>query len=394
MPGRLWLPTLALCTLGAQEPAWVQLALAGDPGNSSPPALAWLRHDVLCQRPEWPAELPAGAAIAFRWTPTSLRIWRSQVLLPEGVAMVGEFAVPGREPIRVACEQDGVEEWTCTAGGTLPERLRRLAHLLGVSVTATATPPTLDLAAALGNLAGPAAVGDPFRELLQQGATSCGELTWSTWSRNGEFGVRGRSDGGLLLPASLLLLATVGEATIDDTFWQSAPTTFVERWSMRAYSRRDGDRAEATRQLVRSDNGPDRETLLDMLHADEGSRLAAIDALVRRGDQDTLPAIIRAAEGSSDLVAGAAVDAMESLWPHARNVTRASVRKAVSQSTIAALHERLARLPTAAPRLRPEDSTAERSHAWRMRLLIGLLILSVCLHGLWRRECARLAADG
>lgn len=393
MTGRSWLPLLAACTLGAQEPAWVQLALAPDGGGGAPPAMAWLRNDVLRRRPEWPKGVAAEAAIAFRWTPDELRIWRSQVVLPEGVAMVGEFAIPGRGPIRVACEQDGTEEWTVPGDGALPERLRSLGDLLGV--TRTKTPSTLDLAAAIGNLAGPAAVGDPFRDTLQQGATACGEVTWSTWSRHGEVGVRGRSDGGLLLPAGLLLLATLGDGAIDDAFWRTPPTTFVERWSLRAYTRRDGDRAEATRQLVRSDAGPDRETLLDMLHADEGSRLAAIDALVRRGDQDTLPAIVRAADGSSDLVTGAALDAMESLWPRATANTRVSTRKAVQLCPVVSLQERLAAMPADAPPApRADPGSAESGHAWRIRLLVGLLILAVCLHGLWRRECARLVADG
>jgi len=329
---------------------------------SDPPALRWLRNDVLSRLPEWPAEQNADAAFTLHCEPDRLRLG-APVALPAGIVSAGEARLSDGASIRFACETDGREEWYIESASP-PHQLRTVLSALHVEVDGP--PRTVDLGTLVGHLSGPAVHGDPTAEMLSIGAAHCGEITFAVRRTGQRLLVCGRSLGGLTLPAVLTWLSLQRDATV-------LPADAVDLWRLRAFGARDGDRAEAARQLQRG-GGDGIAGLRAMLHADEPGRLAAIDGLMRMCAVSELPLIVAAADEDLPLVTSMVVDALRQMWPLASEQTRDAARGAMSR------HPTLAKMLESKPRP-PNDG--------RFRHIGILSVLASGLLGLLLRERRR-----
>lgn len=357
--------------IGAQSPR-VEVAFAADAATSGLPAVAWLAGTVLPMRDEWPRDLAADQSFVVRLSPAGLSIAPNGVPLPAGALAAGsvEYAT-GRRAL-CTCRRDGTEDWYVPRDFSPPVAWLKLARLLRALDVERAH--TVDLSVAVGHLLGPTAPGDADREALQLGATLCGEVTWQSWWNTEHLRVRGRSEGGLLLPAVLLVLARhLGNGA-------AAPLP------IRAFAARHGDREEAVRQMSRGDKSDQRVALLAMLHGDDELRLTAIDSLVRLGSVDDLPRIVEAANPSLPLTTIAAADAVAALWHDASSSTKERTREALAASPTSALRNLdPGRIPE-----KPRGPVTAVTQHWR--LLIALFVLAAGLFCLWLRERARAVA--
>jgi hypothetical protein len=228
-------------------------------------------------------------------------------------------------------------------------------------------PRTLDVPALVGNVAGAAVEGDGDAQQLALGAAHCGELTLAVRSDRGRLRAEGRSGGGLVVPALLLWLAQRRDA--------GATLAGVhDGWRLRAFGARDGDRAEAVRQVQRA-GGDAVPVLSALLHADEPSRVGAIDGLLRLRAAGELPRIAAAAEPDLPLATAMARAAVRELWPLASAATRQRTRAVLAASL--ALDESIL--------------DAEPAMDGRYRWLAALSVLFTGLFGLWWRERLRAA---
>ena len=159
-------------------------------------------------------------------------------------------------------------------------------------------PRTVDVGTWVGNLTGPTLEGDDRRALLPLAAARIGELTYSLSRQDNGLRIQGKSDGGVFLPLFTLWLAATGPGA-------TTVTDALARWRLRAFGSRDGDRAEAVRQLQRA-GAQGLDGMRAMLHGDEACRLAAVDGLIRLRAAGELPQIVAAADGTSPLVTDAA----------------------------------------------------------------------------------------
>lgn len=357
-------------TCAGQSDATVHITFRAGAAHEGPPAVGRLCATWLPQRPEWPADLQVGAPFTLTIDHGTLRITPSTVALPAAALAVASWQFDGGPQALASCAADGTEDWFVPAGFQLPTPWqRRLAEL---QVDLLGQPRSLDAAVLSGHLAGPLVDGAPRAGLAQLGAL-CGEVTFVAWQADGHLRVRGCSDGGLLLPA--LVLASLDAGT-------GSPL------SLRAFAARDGDRAEAARQLSRLGNDADATRVLrGLLHADDALRLAAIDTLVRRGATAELPRIVAAAAPGLPLATTAAADAVRALWLDATPEVRQRTREALARSNNADLR----RLD---PELLPRrvGGTAERPAADpgpRLRALVFLLLSGTCVYGIWLRERRR-----
>ncbi len=255
------------------------------------------------------------------------------------------------------------------AAAAIPTALRSLLVDLGLGWLDR--PRTLAVPVLVGHLAGGLAHDDPFAELLQIGASHCGDATWLAWPSAGGIRVRGRSGGGLALPAALVLLARRDGAGVDAL-------------AVRAYAARDADRDEATRQFVRATRDA-RAPLTAMLHADDSTRLCAIDGLVRRGAGDELPAIVAAAAADMPWATLAALDALPELWPLASASTRQRTRAALQRSDNVSLRA------FDVDALAGSTDTPAPCADLRLRGLCCLAVAAFGVLGFWLRERAFLA---
>jgi hypothetical protein len=351
----------------AAQGASVHAAFAADPRAEGPPGLVWLRQELLARRPEWPAGRQALDAFALHVDGRGLRIGEA-LPLPRGAAAAGELAIDGASATfataSFATGVDGHDE-LYLRGAAVPPALAPLLAALHVDVDGA--PRLVDLTALLGNLTGPVLEGDGVRALLPLLAARCGEATFAV-ARDGDgLRVRGGSDGGLALPLALLWLAAAD---------QSAPALRGPAMALclRAFGGRDGDRAEAVRQLQRA--GADGlPGLRALLHADEECRLAAIDGLVRMRAVAELPRIVAAAQRGLPLATAMAATAVRELWADAPADVRAAVRSALARSD--ALDA--SAIPANAAPAAPDP---------RWRLLAELGLVAIGLLGLWQRERA------
>lgn len=323
-----------------------------------PSALLWLRREVLARRPEWPAGRDPGAAFSLQLSLRGLRFGPAAGL-PAGVAVAGDCQLPGGSSVLFACDGDGREQWECE-GGPLPPDLAEVTAALHVAI---GDPPrVVDLAALVGNLAGPAVHGDPAADMLALGSTYCGDVTFAVRRQGNTTTVHGASAGGLTLPALLVWLSLRRDGA-------RVVTGADDRWRLRAFGSRDGDRAEAARQLLRA-GGDGVPTLRALLHADEPSRLAAIDGLLRMHAAAELPHIVAAADPELPLATSMAVAAVRELWPMASAPTRAAVRSVVARNGF----------------LQAELRAAVPAASARYRALAILGVFAAGLLGLWLRE--------
>jgi hypothetical protein len=372
---------LLAAALTAQEPA-VTVQFAADADGKGPPALVWLRQDFLPGRSGWPRGLDARSAFVLRASPLGLSARAAVAPMPQDAYAAGEFRPPGDAPILLSCDRDGVEDWFVPGDTVLPRRAHQLLADLGADALGFRT---MDVAALAGHF-GRVVEGDPESPLLGLGAAWCGEVTWHVFVGEPGLRVRGRSGGGLLLPCAIVFWATLPDAR-DPSSWWNASAPLPARWQLRAFSARDGDRAEAARQLGRSDAAVDPTVLTALLHADDQSRLAAMDGLVRQQDAAALPRIIRAADPQLPETVAMAQRALTELWPLATPATQTEVRRLLARHP--ALTLRTFDLPvlagqTAAP---ANGSTALRTFAL-------LAVLQCLCFGLWLRERRRLQRHG
>ena len=364
---------LVTAVLPAQGPtvATLDVAIAPAAASNAVPAVAWLRTRWLPQQAQWPRGLDPEGALRLRLDADGLAITACATPLPAGAVACGSLAHGGAE-VLFECRADGVEDWFVPVQFALPESWRHtLAELDALAFDHART---LGVAVLVGHVAGGLDHDDPVRDLLQAGASHCGDLTFTAWRTESHLRVRGRSDGGLTLPAALLWLA------------HTRGTTTHGR-SLRAFAARDADATEAARQLLRSPAGVAQPTLRALLHADDPTRLAAIDALVRQGATEQLPAIVTAAAPDTPWATLAATDAVRELWPGASPQQRQRTREALARSQVVTLRglDPDRALP-ASPTSRDESSTTQ------VRAMVWLGLFAVGLFWLLRRE--RLRLDG
>lgn len=368
----LGLGATMLSPLGAQSAAPAAalcIAVAAAPQRSSLPALQWLCEVALPQQASWPRGLDAAGPFVLRLDAQGLTIARGEPL-PRGVAIAGSCRLGEGPAALFECRDDGVEDWFVPADFVVPAPWWSLLQRLEADVLDL--PRRLDAAVVLGHLAGAVAEGDERQELLQLAAAGCGTVTWTAWRGAATLRVRGRGDGGLVLPALLLVLADGDGASPE--------------LSLRAFAARDDDRAEAARQLGRRDDPQDLATLRALLFADDDTCLAAIGALVRRGAVTALPDIVAAATDERPFATRAAIDAVTAMWPAANPTTKQRVRAAIQRSSSLDMRA----LDVGADWRRLPDAARDRDDgSGRARLLVLLLLSAICLYGLWCRERAR-----
>ena len=359
-------PRLAFTVHAAFGPAAVRGAL---------PALVWLCEELLPTREEWPSTLEPQHAYAVAWSEQGLRVRRTAIRLGADVAAAGACQFGDGPSLRFQCRSDGTEDWLVPADFVLPASVRE--RLRALDADELDHPRTLALSVLAGHLAGGLAEGDPRAEIVRLGSSLCSDVTWRAMpTADGGLHVRGRSEGGLLLPALLLLLA-------DDGHHRDDPL------ALRAFAARDHERTEATRQLGVV-NDRDTSALRALLHADDPTRLAAIDALVRRGAAEELPNVVAAAGEDMPMASLAAADAVRTLWLHASPGTRQRTRQALRQCAVMPLRALdLDALPrdVPPPPPAPVEATADR----RVAVLVWLALFAIGLLVAWLRERQRQA---
>jgi len=349
-------------------------AFAGSEARGGAPAVQWLCEQFLPQLDCWPEGLDARGPFALQLDADGLTIRATGTEVPADAVALGTCTFTGEgAPLLWRCGTDGCEQWYVPAAFALPPRWLGLLHAIEGDVLQT--PRTLSVAVAAGHLAGGLVEGDPRATALRLGAVQCGELTWLAWRKGDELRVRGRSDGGLMLPLALLALAVADGA--------GQPSSLA----LRAFAARDDDRAEATRQLGRDDREVDVPTLRSLLFAEDRVRLTAIDALARLGATDELPAIVAAADDAHPWATLAAEDALRELWPLASTETQQQVRGAAQRCE--SMDVRRLVLETLAERAAPLPAPTPADPGGRGRLLLALFCTAVGLLGLWTRERVR-----
>ena len=362
----------AVAAPGQHEQVVLDVAIAAAPHRTRLPALVWLCERGLPAVLDRPTPVDPRGPLRVTIAGGTVSVAALAQPLADGVVVQGACSSGEGPRALFTCSVDGIEDWFVPAGFVVPAPW---SELLGeLRALQPDVPRTVATAVLVGHLAGGLADGDPRAELLRLGASLCGDVTWLGWTAKGSTRVRGRSDGGLLLPAALVALAQQGGRACDGH-------------GLRAYAARDAARTEAARQLVRGDDGA-LAPLRAMLHADDATRLAAIDALVRRGAAEELPAIVAAAAPDAPWATLGATEALALLWPAASPLARQRARAAIAAS---------ASMPMRAL----DPATWERPLAeamppapGRVRTLAALALLALGVLGAWQRARARLRAAG
>ena len=372
---------LAACALltatRAQQPApfAFEVAIAPAAQRAAAPAVAWLCESWLPRQAAWPRGRDGREGLRLAVTQDGIAVRPLDTPLDPRTLALGACTSGGRTAL-FALDVDGAEDWYLPPDFAPPPAWRDLlTHLDGFALD---RPRTLDTVVVVGHLAGGLADTDPRGELLQLGGSLCGDVTWLAWRTPQWLRVRGRSGGGLALPAALMQLAAgSGHAT--------------DGLALRAFASRDADRAEAARQMLRRDDDGVRAPLRAALHADDGTRLAAIDTLVRRRSTADLAAIVAAADADAPWATLAAADAVRALWPFASASERARTRAALAGSASPLLRAiDLDAIGSAGPGVPAAAGDVAPAHA---RALIWLARCAVLVAGLWARERALLAAE-
>ncbi|MCA8975534.1 MAG: hypothetical protein KDC98_12500 [Planctomycetes bacterium] len=361
---------LLLAQLPGQAPE-VEIAFVAEAATSGLPAISWLCGTVLPTRPEWPSDLQPGSSFVVRLGSAGLRIAANSVALPDDTLAAGSMTMDTGRRALFSCLMDGSEDWFVDRETPVPPGLAAVIHAVrGMELDRAHT---IDLAVAVGHLLGATVTGDSDRDTLQLGAALCGHVTWQAWHNEQHLRVRGRSDGGLFLPAILVALAS--------TNGNGAPSALP----LRAFIGRDGDREEAVRQMARPGNATDLTALHAMLYGDDELRLTAIDTLTRLGEADELPRIVNAAAPALPLTTVAAMDAVTTLWGTASEATRRATKAALARSSAPALR-------ALDPEAIGSPSGATVPGLTSRPLLLWLLALAAGLFTFWLRERARLSA--
>ena len=339
-----------------------RVALAADPEGSGPQGLVWWRTRFLPTQPNWPAGTDPLGALVVHGSAQGLVAARNDVG-DERFYLAGEVRLGGADRMLVACTKEGLEDWFVPAKAVVPDFATQLTRVVGP------TPETqlraLDLAAACGLLSKGMVEEDPRLPLVTLGAAHCGEVAWTWWHNERELRVRGKSNGGLLLPALMLHLASGGTA-VDAA---ASPTARHASLRLHALAGRDLTRNESIRQLVRAVPARAAEDLQSLLHSTGESKLFAMDALTRMGDAEHLPTILSAMELSDPASVSLASSALDELMPKASRAVEANV----------------ARQLELVPDTVREDLVRTEPAGWHVRAAAALGLVLVGLFGFWMR---------
>jgi hypothetical protein len=374
---RLSLLTATLTAATVAQGPRLHAAIAASEHRGGTPAVAWLCEDFLPTLPSWPDGLDPHGPLALTFSAAGVTVGATEVEVPAGAVAIGTAsftAENGGPSLLWRCERDGREQWTVQPGFELPSRWHALLQALEADVLET--PRSLAVPVLAGHLGGCMLEGDPRATLLRICPMMCGDATWLAWRDQGAVLVRGRSEGGLMLPLALLMMA-VADGDAEPTALQ-----------LRAFAARDPDQHEAARQLGRADRELDVDTLRSLLLADDDVRLTAIDALIRRHAAGELPRIVDAAAPDLPWTTIAARDAVHELWPLAAADVRQRTRQALQRSrctTLRAIDVDALDRPNAGEHAEPNPP-----HDPRGRALVILMCTAIGVLGLWSRERIRL----
>ncbi|MEM7202041.1 MAG: hypothetical protein AAF628_17365 [Planctomycetota bacterium] len=376
-------------TAAAAESPTAEITLAADPECKGPAAWCWVRENVLPSLDAWPSDLNPHDAIRIHVSRDHLEIAPAPATPPAppdsaSHYLHAELRIPVTGTLRVTGDVDGREEWTGKVHATPARRLGHLLRTLGV--TAAPGPLELDVAALVAAVDPLHVDADATSAQLALAAAHCGVVTLQLLHTSPTLRVVGRSDGGLLLPA-LLLVAADARAPIVTA---AGPTGADHRWLVRARCARGFERTEAARQLAISDDPRAAEALADLLLADPWTRATAISALVRRREAEALPDVLAAAAPDAVLTEPLAEAALWQLLPPP-SPARAAVLRSLAghdSETLRTFPARLAqwrqlgaaRTGTQHPGVRPSPDRSAAIH-W----LSGTAVLIAALL-LWRRR--------
>ena len=354
---------LAACLLAAALDAQVTLRvhLDADPGRNGPDAILALRELVLGA-----TEPLAACTIEATWPGT----WR---VLPRADGgsrghIAATVAIGERATLTIHSAADGQEHWRVRGSGPLAGTAGDLLASLGID-SRRGGEATVDLAALVGTLLSAGACADARAAMLTLLAGHCGEVTFVVEPVADGFAVRGHSAGGLLLPAVVAFLAA------DDTGFRAGT---VDAWVLVARAARDARREEAVRQLGGSKDPRARDVLVRLLHADDYTRVVAMEAIARRGEADLLPALVAATSPKFADAAAITRDALASWLPRADHAARAAVRREAAQRGIELQDEQVT-AGAGGRRLEHQDPT-------RSSGLVVLTLTFLVLVGLIARE--------
>ncbi|GAB4146255.1 MAG: hypothetical protein Fur0037_14280 [Planctomycetota bacterium] len=318
---RVLLAALGLLVLApAQEKPELRVLLAPDAEGQGPPALVWLRRSWLPVQSFWPRGLDPSRGLRIHAGANGVRCSPSPH--EGGSYLEGEFVLPGLGSVLLSCDREGIEDWYAPQG-PLPPRLGELVSALG---DLEASPRTVDAGVFCGVLGPGLADGDPLRPLLSIAMSRCGEVVLRAWRSEDGWRVRGRSAGGLLLPALGAFLAACPSGSIPTVPSPGNGTALVAR----AFAGRDPDRAEAARQMARTRTARVDQALDSLAFGDSPCRLQAIDSLLRRGDPADLERILAAVDPASRADLDIARDAIADLWPGLSPAGRERLRAGLS----------------------------------------------------------------
>jgi hypothetical protein len=227
-------------------------------------------------------------------------------------AMRFTLELDGEAHIRGACDRRGHETWWIDPEldlEMLPAELRRLVERFGYEAATGWLTASLD--AIVGNLATAMLEGDPSSEALMMGAAECGTVALlARRTKDGTLRVDGSSDGGLLLPTLLVLMADRRSGD-DGAVPPKTITADVERWILMAASARADEQEEAARQLGRFREPRAIATLERLLHGDADLRMTAMHSLVRLRATSSISAIAAAADPK---IGGSVEFAARAIW--------------------------------------------------------------------------------
>lgn len=356
-------------TAAAQEFAGrLQLQFAAGATRAGPPAIRVLGAELLPHEPGWPPQLRPELGFVATFTGSGWQFRDCRPTLPPGaVVSIALWLAEDQRPAVGSCDADGLEDWflppTWSTVGAVGAWFEAL-------LPTRDQPFTYDIATLVGLGLGPTLDGSRERAWLEA-AAQCGDLCAMAWHTGDCLRVRGRSGGGLLVPAWL--------------WWRcGAPANpRAATNSLRGYAARDLERAAAARAGADPGLAGQGPLLRALLHADEATRLGAIDSLVRRGDPQALVAMAEAVDADQPLIAQATCEAIRELWPMAPPAVRAQLQRELGQNRLAALNTLAAQLARAATTDEP-DGTPDPG--LRARGLLALGCLAVGIYGLWLRE--------
>lgn len=371
----------------AQEPT-VRIRLAADPYRRGPAAWTWLRERVLPAAAGGLRREETLAALELRLSRRGLRVLRGRS--PSGGYLTATLRAGAGLLATVRCRFDGLERWRIPrpAQGRVPPALRTLLSRVGLD--RDRGPIAFDVAALVGNLAGPIDPrGDAADTALAIGPIECGELLVAVRPGVGDWRVVGRSEGGLLLPALLALLADLRARPRSG--WRGAPrATDHERWRLWALAARGPARLEAARQLALCGT-PAAHRTLERLLFDDATRVAAMDALIHAGASRALPALVAAATPGDPDTEAMAVRALDKWLPQLDARRRAAWLRALFDHPSARLRgfaaEHRRRLAASVPARRAAAPPGPpRREPWILALTFSAAVLGLA----WLRARADL----